>query len=133
MKNLKDFISEKKQYIVKVPKNIYTTGTMKAKELVDKFNNEFDFESSSLFEGLMDKNFDYIYCNGNSEGYQDANDAVHTLFPSDSLYYDYTDTAEICKDFEENGLLLRFKTKDNKHVCVIDDGDNGISYVCIEK
>lgn len=31
MKDLKDFISEKKQYIVKVPKTIYTTGTMKAK------------------------------------------------------------------------------------------------------
>ena len=62
MKDLKDFISEKKQYIVKVPKNIYTTGTMKAKELVDQFNNEFDFDSSSLFAGLMDKNFDYIYC-----------------------------------------------------------------------
>lgn len=133
MKDLKDFIFEKKQYIVKVPKNIYTTGTMKAKELVKKIDDEFDCEVSHIFAGLMDKNFNYIYCNGNSNSYQDADDAIKTLFPSDSSYYDYTDAAEIFKDFEENGLLLRFKTNDNKHICVIDDRDNGISYVCIEK
>lgn len=34
MKNLKEFITEKKEFIVKVPKNIYTTGTKNVKNLL---------------------------------------------------------------------------------------------------
>lgn len=133
MKNLKEFITEKKEFIVKVPKNIYTTGTKKCKELIKMINDEFDFKIDKLFVGLTNKNFDYIYWNGDSEGYQEESDAIYSLFPSGSTYYDYIDEAEIYEESENYGVLLRFKTKDNKHVCVIDSGDTGYSYVCIEK
>ena len=133
MKNLTEFINEKKEFIVKVPKNIYTTGTKKCEELIKMLNDEFDFKVDKLFVGLTNKTFDYIYWNGNSRGYHDEQDAISSLFPSDSTYYDYIDAAEICDDYDEDGVLLRFKTKDNKHVCVVDAADYGYSYVCIEK
>ena len=133
MKNLKEFITEKKEFIVKVPKNIYTTGTKKCKELIKMINDEFDFKIDKLFVGLTNKNFDYIYWNGDSEGYQEESDAIYSLFPSGSTYYDYIDEAEIYEESENYGVLLRFKTKDNKHVCVIDSGDTGYSYICIEQ
>lgn len=133
MKNLTEFINEKKEFIVKVPKNIYTTGTKKCNELIKMINDEFDFKIDKLFVGLTNKNFDYIYWNGDSEGYQEESDAIYSLFPSGSTYYDYIDAAEICEDYDTDGVLLRFKTKDNKHVCVIDAGDSGYSYVCIEQ
>lgn len=133
MKNLKEFITEKKEFIVKVPKNIYTTGTKKCKELIKMINDEFDFKIDKLFVGLTNKNFDYIYWNGNSEGYQEESDAIYSLFPSGSTYYDYIDEAEIYDESENYGVLLRFKTKDNKHVCVIDSEDTGYSYICIEQ
>ena len=133
MKNLKEFITEKKEFTVKVPKNIYTTGTKKCKELIKMINDEFDFKIDKLFVGLTNKNFDYIYWNGDSEGYQEESDAIYSLFPSGSTYYDYIDEAEIYEESENYGVLLRFKTKDNKHVCVIDSGDTGYSYICIEQ
>lgn len=133
MKNLTEFITEKKEFIIKVPKNIYTTGTKKCEELIKMINDEFDFKIDKLFVGLTNKNFDYIYWNGDSEGYQEESDAIYSLFPSGSTYYDYIDEAEIYEESENYGVLLRFKTKDNKHVCVVDAADYGYSYVCIEK
>ena len=111
MKNLKEFITEKKEFIVKVPKNIYTTGTKKCNELIKMINDEFDFKIDKLFVGLTNKNFDYIYWNGDSEGYQEESDAIYSLFPSGSTYYDYIDEAEIYEESENYGVLLRFKTK----------------------
>lgn len=131
MKNLKEFINEKKEFIVNVPKDINITGTKKYKELIEMFDDEFDIDK--LFAGLTNKTFDYIYWNGNYRGYQDESDAIYSLFPSDSTYYDYIDGAEIYEETETEGVLLRFKTKDNKHVCVVDGGDIGYAYVCIEK
>ena len=131
MKNLQEFINEKKEFIVNVPKDINITGTKKYKELIETFDDEFDIDK--LFVGLTNKTFDYIYWNGNSRGYQDESDAIYSLFPSDSTYYDYIDGAEIYEETETEGVLLRFKTKNNKHVCVIDSGDSGYAYVCIEK
>lgn len=133
MKNLTEFINEKKEFIVNVPEDINTTGTKKCKELIKMLNDEFDFKVDKLFAGLTNKTFDYIYWDGNSRGYHDEQDAICSLFPSDSTYYDYIDAAEICEDYDTDGVLLRFKTKDNKHVCVIDAGDSGYSYVCIEQ
>ena len=131
MKNLKEFINEKKEFIVNVPKDINITGTKKYKELIEMFDDEFSIDK--LFAGLTNKTFDYIYWNGNSRGYRDESDAIYSLFPSDSTYYDYIDAAEIYEETETEGVLLRFKTKDNKHVCVVDAGDSGYSYVCIEQ
>ena len=131
MKTLQEFINEKKEFIVNVPKDINITGTKKYKELIETFDDEFDIDK--LFVGLTNKTFDYIYWNGNSRGYQDESDAIYSLFPSDSTYYDYIDGAEIYEETETEGVLLRFKTKNNKHVCVIDGGDSGYAYVCIEK
>ena len=131
MKNIKEFINEKKEFIVNVPKDINITGTKKYKELIEMFDDEFGIDK--LFAGLTNKTFDYIYWNGNSRGYQDESDAIYSLFPSDSTYYDYIDGAEIYEETEIEGVLLRFKTKDNKHVCVVDAGDSGYSYVCIEQ
>ena len=133
MKNLTEFINEKKEFIVNVPEDINITGTKKCKELIKMLNDEFDFRVDKLFAGLTNKTFNYIYWDGNSRGYHDEQDAICSLFPSDSTYYDYIDAAEICEDYDTDGVLLRFKTKDNKHVCVIDAGDSGYSYVCIEK
>lgn len=131
MKNLKEFINEKKEFIVNVPKDINITGTKKYKELIEMFDDEFDIDK--LFAGLTNKTFDYIFWNGNSRGYQDESDAIYSLFPSDSTYYDYIDGAEIYEETETEGVLLRFKTKDNKHVCVVDGGETGYAYVCIEQ
>ena len=131
MKNLTEFINEKKEFIVNVPKDINITGTKKYKELIEMFDDEFD--TDKLFAGLTNKTFDYIYWNGNSRGYQDESDAIYSLFPSDSTYYDYIDGAEIYEETETEGVLLRFKTNNNKHVCVIDGGETGYTYVCIEK
>ena len=131
MKPLKEFINEKKEFIVNVPKDINITGTKKYKELIEMFDDEFSIDK--LFAGLTNKTFDYIYWNGNSRGYRDESDAIYSLFPSDSTYYDYIDGAEIYEETETEGVLLRFKTKDNKHVCVIDGGETGYTYVCIEK
>lgn len=131
MKNLKEFINEKKEFIVNVPKDINITGTKKYKELIEMFDDEFGIDK--LFAGLTNKTFDYIYWNGNSRGYQDESDAIYSLFPSDSTYYDYIDGAEIYEETETEGVLLRFKANNNKHVCVIDGGETGYAYVCIEK
>ena len=66
MKNLKEFINEKKEFIVNVPEDINTTGAKKCKELIKMLNDEFDFKVDKLFAGLTNKTFDYIYWNGNS-------------------------------------------------------------------
>ena len=66
MKNLKEFINEKKEFIVNVPEDINTTGTKKCKELIKMLNDEFDFDIDKLFTCLTNKTFDYIYWNGNS-------------------------------------------------------------------
>jgi hypothetical protein len=133
MKEFKTFINEnlkKENFVPKIPKDIYYDKELSCKDTID-YTSEGIEGVDELFDGLDNSTFKIIYWDGNSRGYQDASDAIGELFPT-GTYYSYIDNAEWSKDNEEDGILLRFVTRNKKHICVVDAGDNGYCYVCIE-
>lgn len=126
-----------KQFNPRIPKNLYYDEILTGTQLINKIKNETEIKAADLnklFNGIKSSEFMLIEWDGNYEGFEDANNAIQKLFPSDSSYYDYIGnsvySAEI-KDMD-NAVMLKFISKDNRSICVIDTGDSGHAYVCVE-
>ena len=147
MKTIVEFLLDKAHKTVSggitIPKGLYFTyKDLKGNSIIDamlnNFNNYFSREDmNKLFKGYKDALFDIIYWNGNSRGFGNADDAINELFPSKhgDNYYSYLDDAELYEEIspDENVFIARFISQDDKAICIVDTGDLGHVYVCVEK
>ena len=76
-----------------------------------------------------------IEWDGRDRGYENAANAIEKLFPKNSTYHSYIYNSVYSDDIEDidNSVILKFISKDNRSICVIDTGDYGHAYVCVEK
>lgn len=124
-----------KSFIPKIPKNLYSDEEAMGTELITRISGELNMSKSiikTLFKGLESSSFDVIFWNGNSRGYEDAQNAINKLFPGDESYWLYSEKADLWKQFKNNACIAKFITNDNKSICIADSGDDGYVYVCVE-
>ena len=128
----------KKEFNPTIPKKLYYDEILTGTKLINKIKNETEIKSAALnklFDGIKSREFMLIEWDGNHRGYENAANAIEKLFPKNSTYHSYIDNSVYADDIEDmdNSVILKFISKDNKSICVIDTGDYGHAYVCVEK
>lgn len=142
MKNIFNFIYESifKKSSIKIPKKLYYDEILLGKDAIKKITNEFEdyftpAQIKKLFKGDENKSFKMIYWNSNSRGYRDAANTLYKLFGEDGWidgWSDYADYFEFV-DEDSNTALGKFTSSNGKVINVIDVGDWGYVYTCIEE
>lgn len=142
MKNIFNFIYESifKKSSIKIPKKLYYDEILLGKDAIKKITNEFEdyftpAQIKKLFKGDENKSFKMIYWNSNSRGYRDAANTLKKLFGEDGWidgWIDYADYFEFV-DEDSNTALGKFTSSNGKVINVIDVGDWGYVYTCIEE
>ena len=128
----------KKEFNPKIPSNLYYDEILTGTKLINKIKNETEIKSAALnklFDGIKSREFMLIEWDGNYRGFENAANAIEKLFPRKSTYHSYIDNSVYADDIEDmdNSVMLKFISKDNRSICVIDTGDYGHAYVCVEK
>lgn len=128
----------------KIPDKLYSNETLTCKEIIEKtirvfgdyyegyVKTKFKKEVNKLFSDSKNSEFNIIEWSGNEAGYIDEHDAIEALFPSESTYWDYDAEYYKMYDEETNGAVFRFISDDNRAICIVDTGDYGYCYVCVE-
>ena len=130
-----------KSSLIKIPNDFYYDkelgGESLIKAAIKEFKNGWAGETmftakqiKDLFKDINDENFGIIEYDGNSSGHTEADDAIESIFKKGS-WWDYT--PEYSQEgFGDNSILMKFKSKDDRKIYVIDSGDMGYAWVCVE-
>jgi len=130
-----------KSSLIKIPNDFYYDkelgGDALIKAAIKEFKNGWGDEPMftvnqiiDLFKDINDYNFGIIELDGNSSGHTDADEASESIFKKGS-WWDYTPEYEQ-EGFGDNSRLMRFKSKDDRKIYVIDSGDMGYAWVCVQ-
>jgi len=130
-----------KSSLIKIPNNFYCDDKLGSQDLIEAAIKEFKNgwvgevmftakQIKDLFKDINDENFGIIKYDGNSGGHNDADEAIESIFKKGS-WWDYT--PEYAQEgFGDNSILMKFKSKDDRKIYVIDSGDMGYAWVCVE-
>lgn len=127
---------------IKIPNDFYYDEEIGVNSLIDDAIKEFKYgytddeklftpkQIKDLFKDTSDENFGVIKLDGNSSGHTEADEAVESIFKKGS-WWDYT--PEYSQEgFGDNSILMKFKSKDDRKIYVIDSGDIGYAWVCVQ-
>ena len=126
----------------KIPNDFYYDNELGGERLIKAaikefkhgyFDDEVMFtpkQIKDLFKDINDENFGIIKLDGNSSGHTEADDAVESIFKKGS-WWNYTPEYEQ-EGFSDNSRLMKFKSKDDRKIYVIDSGDMGYAWVCVQ-
>lgn len=127
---------------IKIPNDFYYDEEIGVNSLIDDAIKEFKYgytddeklftpkQIKDLFKDTSDENFGVIKLDGNSSGHTDADEAVESIFKKGS-WWDYT--PEYSQEgFGDNSILMKFKSTDDRKIYVIDSGDMGYAWICIQ-
>lgn len=128
---------------IKIPDNIpYAYKNVSVKDLItDVLYNFGEIISRNdldkAFEGYEKSEFNVIGWYFDANNAYRYEDILNKMFPSDyaDTYLSYLDDADLCLTIDEdtNAIIVRFISQDDKAIYIIDTGDNGYIYLCIEK
>ena len=131
-----------KSSLIKIPNDFYYDDELGSESLIKAAIEEFKYgytddeklftakQIKDLFKDTSDENFGVIKLDGNSSGHTEADEAAKSIFKKGS-WWDYTPEYEQ-EGFGDNSLLMRFKSKDDRKIYVIDSGDVGYAWICVE-
>ena len=131
-----------KSSLIKIPDDFYYDKELGGESLIKAAIKEFKNGYSSdevmftakqikdLFKDIHDENFGIIELDGNSSGHTDADEASESIFKKGS-WWDYTPEYEQ-EGFGDNSILMKFKSKDDRNIYIIDSGDMGYAWICVQ-
>jgi len=127
--------------LIKIPNDFYYNNELGGESLIkaaiEEFKHGWDGDPmftakqiKDLFKDIQDENFGIIEYDGNSGGHNKEDDAIESIFKKGS-WYDYTPEYEQ-EGYGDNSMLMKFKSKDDRKIYVIDSGDMGYAWLCVE-
>ncbi len=131
-----------KSSLIQIPNDFYYDkefgGESLIKAAIKEFKNGYFSDEvmftakqiKDLFKDIHDENFGIIELDGNSSGHTDADEASESIFKKGS-WWDYTPEYEQ-EGFGNNSILMKFKSKDDRNIYVIDSGDMGYAWICVQ-
>lgn len=136
MKNLIHFINENTEFSPRINEKGFVNGhcdTQAASWDLEHANIPKDL-IEELFKGYEFNKWDKIYYEANSTFYNKSNKAINELFPKGVQNYlnDAEWSQELTDNNFNNGYLARWKSTNNKCICVANTGDDGKIFVFIE-
>ena len=131
-----------KSSLIKIPNDFYYDKELGSEALIKAAINEFNKygydgglfttkQIKDLFKDTHDENFAIIEFDGNSRGYEKADKAIESLFKKGS-WIDYTPEYEQQGLDDDNSVLMKFNSTDGRKIYVLDSGDWGISWTCVQ-
>ena len=131
-----------KSSLIKIPDDFYYDkelgGESLIKAAIKEFKNGYTDDEpmftakqiKDLFKDINDENFGIIELDGNSSGHNEADEVSKSLFKKGS-WWDYTPEYEQ-EGFGDNSILMKFKSKDDRNIYIIDSGDMGYAWICVQ-
>lgn len=127
---------------IKIPKDIkfYETNISGENIIEDILYNFYKLFSKEdvreAFKNYENTEFNMICWYSKSDNAKYCEDLLNEMFPDgyERNYYAYKDAADLYSivDEDKNVVIARFKSNDDRAIYIIDTGDAGYMYLCIE-
>lgn len=128
---------------IKIPENInfYETNISGENIIEDILYNFYKLFSKEdvreAFKNYENTEFNIICWYYESDNADYCKDVLAKMFPDvyERNYYAYKDAADLYSivDEDKNAVIARFRSNKDKAIYIIDTGDKGYKYLCIEK